>query len=144
MRFLPVEYTRIRHRWWVNKTTVAHFPAFIPREAEDVRVFFFPGLMMAGRVFELGMQLPADAVHDIAEEYANYPETVSGAINLRKHCGNYTYNDERGELPEHFTIRIIHGEPQGTSHKGDWNHGCLSSVAYSRKTNQVVYVTNTW
>ena len=99
---------------------------------------------MGGRVFELGMELPPDAICDIAEKYGNHPETVQGAIDLRDHCGNYTYRDKRGMLPEHFTIKIIHGEPQGKSFKGDWNHGCLSSVAYSRQNNQVVYFTSRW
>ena len=144
MRFLPVEYTRIRHRWWANKASVAHFPAFSPWQAEDVKIFYFPGFLMAGSVFQLGMQVPADAIDDIAAKYANCPETIYGFTNIREHSGSYIYDDGRFQLPEHFTIKIIHGEPQGSKYGTNWNHGCLFGVAYSRTTNQVVYFTGRW
>ena len=139
-RFLPIEYTRIRHRWWANKATVAHFPAFIPWEAKNVKVFFFPGFLMAPRVFEVGMELPVDAIHDIAEKYDRNPTTVRGYQNLRQRAGSYIYN-EKFELPEHFTIKVIHGEPYKPN---NWNHGLLYGVAYSRQTNQVVYFSSYW
>ena len=139
-RIFSVEYTRIRHRWWANKATVAHFPTFIPWEAKNVKVFFFPGFLMAPRVFEVGMELPIDAIDDIAEKYDRNPTTVRGYQNLRQRAGSYIYN-EKFKLPEHFTIKVIHSEPYK---KNNWNHGLLYGVAYSRQTNQVVYFSSYW
>ena len=140
----------VRHRW-LNATMIEHFPAQLPVNAQDVRLYYIAGFLQGGARLELRMRLPLDTVDEIASQYrsdaiAHFDasgEPVEADTDLSSspkfHFSTVALPEleasDRGSiLPGDYEIFLLYARMPV-----DMNHPHIAGLAFSRTRSEVIY-----
>lgn len=125
---------------------VAHFPEFIPANANQVQFAYQPRIMQGAMFVELLMTLPATDIQDIANECDKSTKYMVDTNEFSEDLPEpilYLLRDKNHEINDEFTLCIIDMQPAGS---GDmpWNHGHSSGIGVNKTDLQVIYWAEYW
>ncbi len=120
------------------------FPKEIPSSAEDVMFLYSPGVLQAGTVYRLYYK-------DYSLTKEKFDNKYKGKATWIGYKGWYTekrglftelYYETPAEVTEDdFLIYLIEGNCDDS---GYCNHGDYLFASFNEKTNEVVYMSNSW
>ncbi len=148
-------YREIRQQFG-SSALVKHFPDDIPVDAKDIRLYYLPGFLQGGTIFQLKMKLPVKKIKSLQSQYQplakrkykqgdknNSPRTSKCAdINVNHEYRCYTCGNEVTSFPPAYEILVFEdtrGEP-----KCDWNHPEVYGVTINASTSEVTYWAEDW
>ena len=137
---------------WSSTGLVAHFPASVPPQAQNVRFSALPGYLQGGAHLQLRMQLPADEVAAIEARLAMATTHVYDGGGVYDHYNKdqdnnwpttsfHTADNPRtsSDFPTHYKLYVL-----SATNRGSWNHGKTTGAAISTKLNEVIYWADSW
>jgi hypothetical protein len=141
-----------------NSRLVKHFPDKIPQEATNVRLFFLPGFMQGGTIFQLRMKLPPEKIKSWQSQFRktakrkyisggkdNSPkeETSPDGVNVTFEYNFYTNDSgDSSPFPPSYEILVL-ADTRGAP-EYDWNHPELYGVAIDISASEIVYWAEDW
>ena len=140
-------YERVREHSCFSDDLIADFPDRLPEDAEDAKLYYAPfAIGQGGQEIEVGFRTSADTIRAYTEEYAKEAVWIgkesdgeasrhgvfSGAFSSL--YGSYT------PLSQDFTVYVI----SGRAYSGSWNHGEISLVAISEKSDEILFRASKW
>lgn len=141
-----------------NSPLIKHFPDNIPPEASNVRLFFLPGFMQGGTIFQLRMKVPPEKIKNLQSQFrktAKWKYIPGGKDNSPKEetspdgvTINFEYNFHTSDFgksspfPPSYEILVL--EDTRGAPEYDWNHPELYGVAIDISASEIVYWAEDW
>jgi hypothetical protein len=132
---------------------VAHFPGEIPNEAGG-RVFFaVSGFLSRARVVQLHIELPAEQIGVLVEDYRGEAVVVFQGGDASEHAvmpGGvpttyfYTNEFEGYTFPDSYEILVLDARAEKINAEGVWTHGYSYGVAINVEGSEIVYWLEEW
>jgi len=140
----PARYPKVLQQWR-GTTLVDHFPSAIPAEAQHVRLSSFPGFLQGGGWIQVRLQLPAEQIRQLLDEYELLAiKRFDGGCKADHYnaCKVASADFRTSDLPTSifppdYTIFVLRNF-------GGWNHGGSCGVAIHATAGEIVYWTERW
>lgn len=147
----PSRYSEIR-AVFDHSSIIQHFPPQIPSDAQNVSLYYQPGFLQGGAIFQLRMTLPPAKLKQIESEFLkqgkrkyipggknNSPisETTPQGMNVRYEYQLYAGEATSNKFPNNYKILVF--EDTRGAPKYDWNHPDLYGVAIDISASEIVY-----
>lgn len=121
------------------------FPKTIPKDVEDVKFLYAPGILQAGTRYTLYYVDKKMTLDKFDKKYKNQAEWI-GHINdyTEKRgllSGAFYYTPSEYKNENDYVIYLINGKCNNSEY---CNHGSFLMAAFNEKTHQVVYSTEDW
>jgi hypothetical protein len=151
------QYREIRESLDTYSQQVKHFPNQIPSNAKNLGLYYTPGHLQGGAIFQIRMQLPADEIKTLQSQFRkiakrkyipgsqnNSPksETIPSGENISFNYNLYAGESETKEFPPDYEILVL--EDTRGAPKYDWNHSNLYGVAINVSNHEIVYWMEDW
>lgn len=128
---------------------IAHFPAKIPEDAEDVELSHNHAFLQGGENFSLCFRANREY---IAAEAARFSSKAGwfGSHEDAKRAGNeagwmhFPMMSSAYTLPEENTIYLLYSRPHEESGKYMWNHGESCCVVINEEEGRILYQMDDW
>ncbi len=115
---------------------VAHFPAWVPAGASDVRMAYQRGM---GGHFQLRMTLATEHVEAIE---GSLDPVADVSMRPQIFVGDDFPYAPSDDVPPGYEEHLVYVE--GREPNGYWNHGAASGVILSRATGDIIYWAHWW
>ena len=127
---------------FADNPSLRHFPDQIPADVSAAYLYYHPGFLQGGTVFQLRLQLPKEQILVEKERWLAQAIDISeyGSIPLRSLRAGH----EAGiQIPETFELIWLGAEPAGNGDY-EWNHGSTYGVAIDEISSEIVYWFEWW
>lgn len=121
------------------------FPKKIPKDVEDVKFFYAPGVLQGETRYTLyyidkNMTLNEfDKKYKKQSKWTGHIDDYKEKVGLLNEAFYYTPSEDKNE--NDYVIYLIRGR---CDNSGYCNHGDFLIAAFNEKTHQVIYSTETW
>jgi hypothetical protein len=145
-------YREIRHQLWLSQDEIKHFPTEIPKDSENLRIAYSPGVLQGSVFFQVRFKQSPAEIQKLLTQYRKSAKHkyIGGDSNDHANLPNgvpttlfYT-SDSRGEsFPPSYEILVLNAEDKGTP-GFKWNHGKSYGVAINSSASEIVYWAEKW
>ena len=127
---------------FADTPSIRHFPIKIPADVSEAYLYYHPGFLQGGTVFQLRLQLPKEQILVEKERWLAQAIDISeyGSIPLR---GLRAGHEAGIQMPETFELIWLGAEPAGQGNY-EWNHGSTYGVAIDEVNSEIVYWFEWW
>jgi hypothetical protein len=150
-------YRELLSTFETDALMVKHFPPEIPSDAQNTRLYFVPGFLQGGTIFQLRMQLPPKKIENIQAQFRKtaklkyIPDSNNNSLKAETSPQgvliNHEYIFHTGELsdqpfPKNYEILVL--EDTSGAPKYEWKHSTAYGVAIDSSMSEVVYWAEAW
>jgi hypothetical protein len=135
------EYPKVLESF-ADNPSLSHFPLEIPADASEAYLYYHPGFLQGGTVFQLRLRIPNEQI--LMEKEQWLPQAIDPSeyesIPLRDLRAGY----EPGiQMPETFELIWLGVESAGQG-EYEWNHGATYGIAINEVNSEIVYWFEWW
>lgn len=149
-------YHEVRHQF-DSSSVIKHFPDDIPIDATDVHLYYSPGFLQGGTIFQLKMKLPPEKIKSFSSQYRplakrRYKQGNKNNSPTEYKCSDnmvITYNypchtcgKKIAFFPPTYEILVL-GDTRGGP-ECRWNHAEHYGVAIDSSASEIVYWFEEW
>lgn len=121
------------------------FPKKIPKDVEDVKFFYAPGVLQGGTRYTLYYIDKNMTLNEFDKKYKKQSKWIGHIDDYKEKVGllngAFYYTPSKDKNENDYVIYLIRGR---CDNSGYCNHGSFLIAAFNEKTHQVIYSTETW
>ncbi|MEA5563902.1 hypothetical protein [Anabaena sp. UHCC 0399] len=145
-------YHEIRHQLWLSQEEVKHFPKEIPKDTENLRIAYSPGVSQASVFFQTRLKQSPAQIQKLLTQYRKLAKRQyrGGDSNDHANLPNgvpttlfYTSDSGGESFPPSYEILVLNAEDKGRA-GFKWNHGNSYGVAIDSSASEIVYWAEAW
>ena len=134
-----------------NSEFVNHFPEEIPTDASNVEMYYLPGFLQGGTVFELKLKLAPSEVEEVMKQFEGlgikevavdkYGALTDELLRQARDIQTPNLSTTSSSEPQMITLGA---EPRGSRADFIWNHGVMYGVGVDVTNSEVIYWVEDW
>ncbi|HIK07914.1 MAG TPA: hypothetical protein IGS40_25030 [Trichormus sp. M33_DOE_039] len=145
-------YREIRDQLWQNQDAIKHFPTEIPKDAQDLRIAYSPGVSQASIFFQARLKQSPEQIQKLLTQYRKLAKHQYRGGDSNDHASfpngvptTFFYTSDAGgeSFPPGYEILVLNAQDKGTP-GFKWNHGNSYGVAIDSSSAEIVYWAEEW
>lgn len=129
----------------VDSPLLQHFPNTVPESAIKPRLYFLPGFLQGGTIFQLSLELPLDEFE--AEKGKFRAQSIhlfqAGISEPPIPEPELHFESVQVSFPNTYQFIVLGAHPHGNENF-IWNHGSIYGVAIDQEAQRIVYWLEDW